>query len=70
MNKEELDALLEDTRRLARAADKVAQAQAIASIEIARQLIILNEQLAVQAGSKKSAKSEKPAARSARAAGR
>jgi hypothetical protein len=46
MTLQELDELLDDTRRLPRAQDKVALHGAIASIEIARQLVILNERLA------------------------
>jgi len=49
MTLQELDELLLDTRKLPRAQDKVALHQAIAVIEIARQLIILNQQLAAGA---------------------
>ncbi len=46
MTLEELDTLLEDTRKLPRAADSVQQHMAIAIIEVARQLMILNQTLA------------------------
>jgi len=52
MTIEELDELLLDTRKLPRAQDKVAHHLAIAVIEIARQLVILNEHLAGQAAAK------------------
>ena len=42
MTVEEIDTLIEDTKRLARAADKVAQATALGVLEIARQLAIMN----------------------------
>ncbi len=58
MTLEEIDTLIEDTKRLARAADKVAQATALAVLEVARQLIILNGTLA-QEGQTKKAKSGK-----------
>jgi hypothetical protein len=45
MTLKELETLMDDTRRLSHANDKVLQAQALASIEIARQLIILNQSL-------------------------
>jgi hypothetical protein len=48
MTLEEIDVLIEDTKRLARAADKVAQATALGVLEIARQLAILNQTLASQ----------------------
>ncbi len=46
MTLEELDVLLDDTRKLPRAADSVQQHMAIAIIEVARQLMILNRTLA------------------------
>ena len=46
MNLQELDELMQDTKKLPRAQDKVALHTAIANIEIARQLVILNENLA------------------------
>lgn len=46
MTMQELDELLLDTRKLPRAQDKVAHHLAIAVIEIARQLVILNQHLA------------------------
>ncbi len=55
----EIDVLIDDTRRLPRAADKVAHAAAIGILEVARQLIILNEALA--AGTPKKTKSAKAA---------
>jgi hypothetical protein len=45
MTLQQLDELLEDTRKLPRAQDKVALHTAIANIEIARQLVILNDRL-------------------------
>ncbi len=48
MTLKELDELMEDTRKLPRAQDKVALNQAIALIEIAKQLTILNQSLAEQ----------------------
>ena len=46
MTVEEIDTLIEDTKRLARAADKVAQATALGVLEIARQLAIMNAAVA------------------------
>ena len=48
MTLSELDQLLDDTRRMPRAQDKVQMNLAIAAIEIARQLTILNATLAGQ----------------------
>ena len=45
MTLQEIDALIEDTRKLPRAADKVALSTALATLEVARQLAILNEHL-------------------------
>ena len=45
MTLQQLDELMEDTRKLPRAQDKVALHMTIATIEIARQLVILNERL-------------------------
>ena len=42
----EIDELIDDTKRLPRATDKVAVNAALATMEIARQLIMLNENLA------------------------
>ena len=53
MTMEEIDALIEDTKRLARAADKVAQATALGVLEVARQLIIMNEAMADQSKARK-----------------
>jgi hypothetical protein len=53
----EIETLIEDTKRLARAADKVAQATALGVLEVARQLSILNDTLAK--GNSKTAKAGK-----------
>ena len=45
MTIQELDQLLEDTRRLPRVEDRVGHHTAIAIIEIARQLVLLNQKL-------------------------
>ena len=42
MTLEEIETLIEDTRRLPRAADKVALATALGVLELARQLAIMN----------------------------
>ena len=46
MTLEEIDTLIEDTKRLPRAADKVAQATALGVLEVARQLAIMNAAMA------------------------
>ena len=46
MTVHEIEELIEDTKRLPRATDKVAVNAALATMEIARQLIFLNEKLA------------------------
>ncbi len=46
MTLEEIETLIEDTKRLPRAADKVALASALGVLEVARQLSILNATLA------------------------
>ena len=46
MTQEELETLIEDTKKLPRAADKVALATALGTLEVARQLTILNKHLA------------------------
>ena len=56
MTLQEIETLIDDTQRLARAADKVAQATALGVLEIARQLTILNGTLASQ-GTTRPAKS-------------
>lgn len=56
MTVEEIDTLIEDTKRLARAADKVAQATALGVLEVARQLAIMNAALAEQAKAGKTGK--------------
>ncbi|MGI9103178.1 MAG: hypothetical protein ACR2IF_12130 [Terriglobales bacterium] len=48
MTLQELETLIDDTRRLPRAADKVALATALGVLEVARQLAILNGTLASQ----------------------
>jgi hypothetical protein len=45
MTIQQLDELIEDTRRLPRAADKVTWATALGVLEVARQLVILNQNL-------------------------
>jgi|GraSoiStandDraft_5_1057265.scaffolds.fasta_scaffold745597_2 hypothetical protein len=50
MTLQQLDELMEDTRKLPRAQDKVALHMTIATIEIARQLVILNERLGQDSG--------------------
>ncbi len=59
MTLEQIDELIDDTKKLPRAADKVALAQALGTLEVARQLTILNRTLSEQAkaaGGKKSRK--------------
>ena len=46
MTLQEIDGLIEDTKKLPRAADKVALSTALGTLEVARQLAILNEHLA------------------------
>ena len=46
MTLQEIEALIEDTRKLPRAADKVALSTALGTLEVARQLAILNDNLA------------------------
>jgi recombinational DNA repair protein RecR len=46
MTLQEIDALIEDTKKLPRAGDKVALSAALGTLEVARQLAILNENLA------------------------
>ena len=53
MNIREIDELIDDTKRLPRATDKVAVNAALATMEIARQLIMLNENLAAMNSSPK-----------------
>jgi hypothetical protein len=45
MTLEEIETLIDDTKRLPRAADKVALATALGVLEVARQLSILNSTL-------------------------
>ena len=49
MTLEEIETLIEDTKRLPRAADKVALATALGVLEVARQLTIMNAAVAQQA---------------------
>ncbi len=58
MTLEEIETLIEDTKRLPRAADKVALATALGVLEVARQLAILNSTL-VHEGLAKKAKTGK-----------
>ncbi len=51
MTVQEIDQLIDDTRRLPHAADKVALHTALGVLEIARQLVILNTALAAGAKS-------------------
>jgi hypothetical protein len=53
MTVKEIEELIEDTKRLPRATDKVAVNAALASLEIAKQLIILNETFAGREGAGK-----------------
>lgn len=46
MTLKEIEELIDDTRRLPRAADKVALATALGVLEVARELKVLNEKLA------------------------
>jgi hypothetical protein len=46
MTLQEIDELIDDTRRLPRAADKVALHTALGVLEVARQLFLLNVALA------------------------
>ena len=48
MTLDELESLIDDTKKLPRAADKVALATALGVLEVARQLTILNKNLAEQ----------------------
>lgn len=59
MTLQEIEGLIEDTKKLPRAADKVALSAALGTLEVARQLAILNQHLAEQSG--------KPKAKSAKA---
>ena len=46
MTLDQIEEMIEDTRKLPRATDKVALAQALGTLEVARQLVILNKNLA------------------------
>ena len=46
MTLDQIEEMIEDTRKLPRATDKVALAQALGTLEVARQLAILNRNLA------------------------
>jgi hypothetical protein len=63
MTLEQLDELMEDTRKLPRAQDKVALHMTIATIEIARQLVILNAKLGQDSGHQPKAGKAKGSAR-------
>ena len=52
MNLEEIETLIEDTKLLPHAADKVALATALGVLELARQLTILNATLASQSATR------------------
>ncbi len=52
MTVQEIDVLIDDTKRLPRAADKVALATALGVLEVARQLAILNGNLANEGAAK------------------
>ena len=56
MTLEEIETLIEDTKRLARVADNVAQATALGVLEVARQLTIMNAAVAEQAKAGKAGK--------------
>jgi len=56
MTLEEIETLIEDTKRLPRAADKVALATALGVLEVARQLTIMNAAVAQQAKAGKTGK--------------
>ncbi len=59
MTLDELETLIDDTKKLPRAADKVALAQALGTLEVARQLTILNKTLAEESKTKKAAAGKK-----------
>jgi len=51
----QIEELIDDTKKLPRAADKVALAQALGTLEVARQLTLLNKALAEQKNEAKKA---------------
>jgi hypothetical protein len=53
MNIKEIEELMDDTKRLPRVSDKVALSTSLAALEIAKQLIILNENLAASGSAPK-----------------
>ena len=53
MTIKEIEELMEDTRRLPRVPDKVALASALAALEIAKQLIVLNDNFAASGNATK-----------------
>ena len=55
MTLEQLEELIDDTRKLPRAADKVALATALGTLEVARQLMILNQSRGADQGKKTAA---------------
>lgn len=56
MERREIEELLDETKRMARASDKVALNTAIGILEVARQLSILNETLGAANGQPRKAK--------------
>jgi hypothetical protein len=59
MTLKEIDELIDDTKRTARSNDKVALAAALGTLEVARQLAILNATLASGENSKTAAAGRK-----------
>ncbi len=53
MTLQEIETLMEDTRRTPRVGDRMQQAIALALLEIARQLTIQNERIKAQSGAPK-----------------
>ena len=53
MTLQQIETLMEDTRRSARVEDKMQQATALGILEVARQLTMLNQTLAKQNGAPK-----------------
>ncbi len=58
MTQREIEELLEDTRKTPRAGDKVTLAMALGVLEVARQLVILNENLAGSEGERGKARAK------------
>jgi hypothetical protein len=59
MTLQEIEELLDDTRRTSRAGDRVTYAMALGVLEIARQLAILNEGRTPNSGAKAKGKASK-----------